>query len=230
MSTENLKFPHITQHNAQFPREVYAAREVSRLLQLVNFPGKDVWVDLRFDYALSDHSASSLEVILVRGEPHGIVKLSLHGLFLVQDFEAMIREVIPHEVAHVLDGVQARREDREVQKPHGEPWIEIFERLTRGDIDVEPLPKVKGNFDDRAVRLAKNGILVQCECGDDDSFQVVPGTNSNIAKLQSEELKCTDCKFPYVRFVGDVPECITKTKQFLEKIQCHKIQHTHLHR
>lgn len=230
MSTENLKFPHITQHNAQFPREVYAAREVSRLFELVNFPSKDVWVDLRFDYTLADHSSSSLDVILVCGEPHGIVKLCLHGLFLVQDFEAMIREVIPHEIAHVLDGVQARREGREVQKPHGEPWIAIFERLTRGDIDVEPLPKVKGNFDDRAVRLAKNGILVQCECGDEESYQVFPGTTTNVAKLQAEELKCTACKFPYVRFVGADPECIANTKQFLEKIQCHKIQHTHLHR
>ncbi len=230
MSTENLKFPLIHQHNAQYPREIYAAREVSRLLQKVGFPGGDVWLDLRFDYALSEHSSSKLDVMLVRGEPHGTVDLCLHGLFLAQDFPAMVREVIPHELAHILDGLSARSNETEVQKPHGESWERIFERLTDGDPDIEPLPKVRANFDGRAVRLSKNGILAQCECGDDDSFEVFPRTNANTAKLQGEELKCSTCKYPYVLYTGAVPECISKSLKFLESIQCEKLQHTHLQR
>lgn len=232
MNTENLKFPLIYQHNAEYAREIQAAREVSRLLQKSNFPGDDVWIDLRFDYSLSDHSSSSIDVMLIRGQPHGIVKLNLQALFLMQDFEVMIQQVIPHEIAHIVHGVRAKVEGYEVQKPHDETWADLFlDLIGGGHGEIEPAAKVKGDFDDRAVRLSKSGILVECECGDDESFDVIADTPGNSAKLRNEDLKCTTCKFPYVRFKGDtVPERIAADQQFLEKIKCIKLQHTHLQR
>lgn len=229
---ENLKFPLIYQHNAEYAREIHAAKEVSRLLQKVGFPGENVWIDLRFDYSLSDHSSSNLDVMVIRGEPHGIVKLNLQALFLMQDFEVMIKEVIPHELAHVLHGVKAKVDGVEILKPHDDTWSEIFIDLVGGfDQDVEPLAKVRGEFDDRAVRLSKSGILVECECGDDESIDVIADTPGNSAKLRNEELKCTTCKFPYVRFQGDsIPQRIAADLKFLEKIKCIKLQHTHLQR
>lgn len=229
---ENLKFPLIYQHNAEYAREIHAAKEVSRLLQKVGFPGEDVWIDLRFDYSLSDHSSSNLDVMLIRGQPHGIVKLNLQALYLMQDFEVMIKEVIPHELAHVLHGVKAKVDGVEIQKPHDETWSDIFIDLVGGfDHDIEPLAKVRGEFDDRAVRLSKSGILVECECGDDESIDVIADTPGNSAKLRNEELKCTTCKFPYVRFQGDsIPQRIAADLKFLEKIKCIKLQHTHLQR
>lgn len=232
MNTENLKFPLIKQHNAEFAREIHAAMEVSRLLQKANFPGGDVWIDLRFDYALSDHSSSSLDVMVIRGQPHGIVKLNLQALFLMQDFETMIQQVIPHELAHILHGVKAKLEGNEIQKPHDEGWSDLFlELIDAANTDIEPAAKVRGDFDDRAVRLSKNGILVECECGDEESFEVIADTASNSAKLRNEELKCSTCKFPYVRFQGvSIPDRIAADMKFLEKIKCIKLQHTHLQR
>ncbi|MBM5458960.1 hypothetical protein H8F21_15440 [Pseudomonas sp. P66] len=232
MNTENLKFPLIYQHNAEFAREIHAAKEVSRLLQKVDFPGDDVWIDLRFDYALSDHSTSSLDVMLIRGQPHGIVKLNLQGLYLMQDFEVMIQQVIPHEIAHILHGVKAKVGGYEIQKPHDEEWAELFINLIGGvNHDIEPSAKVRGEFDDRAIRLSKSGILVECECGDDESLEVLADTPGNSAKLRNEELECTSCKFPYVRFTGDtLPKRIAADQQFLEKIKCIKLQHSPLQR
>lgn len=231
MNTENLKFPLITQHNAEYPREIHAAKEISRLLQKANFPGDDVWIDLRFDYALSDHSTSSIDVMLIRGAPHGIVKISLQGLFLMQDFEVMITQVIPHELAHVLHGVGAKVSGVEIQKPHDETWVGFFDQLTGNDHDIEASAKVRGDFDDRAIRLSRSAILVQCECGDAESYEVVADTTGNSAKLSNEELKCSTCKFPYVRVSRDsLPKRIADDQTFLEKIKCIKLQHTHLQR
>lgn len=229
MTTENLKFPLITQHNAEYPREIHAAEEVSRLLQKVEFPGHNVWVDLRYDYSLVEHSSSNVDVILIRGEPHGIAKINLQALFLMQDFESMLGEVIPHEIAHVLHGVKAKVDGFAIDKVHDEVWQNFVVRLQP---DAEPMAKVKGEFDDRAVRLSKGGILIQCECGEDESFAVVADTAGNSAKLRTEEHKCGTCKFPYHRVDGEtlVPERIKNDLEFLEKIKCIKLQHPHLQR
>lgn len=231
MSIENLTFPLITQHNAEYTREIQAAKEVSRLLQLVDFPGDDVWVDLRFDYMLSDHSVSAVDVLLIRGKPHGIVKLSLQGLFLMQDFTSMLLEVIPHELAHVLHAIDSKVEDYSIQKPHDDSWMDFFDRLA-DSMEVSPSAKVKGNFDDRAVRLARGGLLVECECGGDEGICVIADTAANSAKLRTEELNCSRCKHPFVRATGaaSMPASVAKDLAFLENIKCIKLQHTNLQR
>lgn len=227
MTTENT-LPLITQHNAEYPREIHAAKEVSRLLQKVDFPGHNVWVDLRFDYSLIEHSSSNVDVILIRGEPHGIVKINLQALYLMQDFTSMIEEVIPHEVAHVLHGVQAKIEGYTIDKVHDDVWQNYVFRLQP---DAEPMAKVKGEFDGRAVRLNKGGILIQCECGEDESFDVIADTAGNSAKLRAEEHKCGTCKFPYQRVdQALMPDGIKSDLVFLEKIKCIQLQHPHLQR
>ena len=229
MTTENLKFPLITQHNAEYPREIQAAKEVSRLLTKVDFPGQDVWVDLRFDYSLVEHSSSNVDVILIRGQPHGIVRINLQALYLMQDFESMLMEVIPHELAHVLHDVKAKVDGFTIDKVHDDAWQHLVFKLQP---DSEPLPKVRGEFDDRAVRLSKGGILIQCECGEEESFAVVADTAGNSAKLRTEDHKCGTCKFPYHRVDGQtlLPQRIKDDLAFLEKIKCIKFQHPHLQR
>ncbi len=231
MNTDNLTFPLITQHNAEYSREIQAAKEVSRLLQLVNFPGSDVWVDLRFDYTLSDHSASSVDVLLIRGQPHGIVKLSLQGMFLMQDFKSMILEVIPHELAHILHGVAAKVEDYTIPKPHDDVWVDFFDRLA-DSMEVEACAKVRGLFDDRPVRLARGGILVICSCGGDEGASVVADTTANAAKLRTGELECSKCRDPFVRAdaATAMPTAVAEDLAFIERIKCIKLQHTNLQR
>lgn len=230
MSPDNLKFDLVRQHNAEYPREIHAAKEVSRLLQKVNFPGKDIWVDLRFDYALTDHSTSHVDVRIIRGEPHGIVKLSFQGLYLTQDFETMLHEVIPHEIAHVLHGIKAKIDDRSIDKPHDDEWAGLFESLNENFAD--PSAKIKGMFDERPVRMSKSAILAMCECGDDESFEAYADTVAISAKLRKEEITCNTCKSPFVRVPPEtpIPDSIRKDLEFLERIKCIKLQHTHLQR
>lgn len=229
MNSKSHSYPNLRQHNAEYPREHYAARVVDRMLSQLKFPSQRVWVDLRFDYTLSEHSVSKVDVILISGEAHGTVELRLHGLYLLQDFEAMVREVIPHEIAHVFHELDARINDFKVSKPHDDQWQNIFFRLAP---DYEPLAKVKGEFDDRAIRLSKGGLLVRCECGGEEEFNVIASTTANAAKLRNEELKCSDCRFAYVRAEQgyEIPAKVQEDLKLLEHLSLNKLHHPALTR
>lgn len=151
MDTTDLTFDHIEQHNAEYAREVQLAKEISRLLKAQKFPDDRIWVDLRFDYSMTDHSSSSVELINISGEVHGIAVLRFQGLFLYQDFASMFEEVVPHELAHILQAIQAKESGQEITKPHEEDWQDLVAELAP---NATPLAKVKGLFDDREIGRA----------------------------------------------------------------------------
>ena len=62
----------IKQHNAQINREAEIVREVDRLLLLKLFPSQRIWVDVRFDYGMADHSASKVTLLEINGDQHGL--------------------------------------------------------------------------------------------------------------------------------------------------------------
>jgi predicted SprT family Zn-dependent metalloprotease len=229
MNSETLNLPHIHQHNAEYPRELYAAKVVNALLAQIKFPSHRVWVDLRFDYMLSEHSVSKIDVIQISGEAHGTVELRYQGLFLMQDFEAMVNEAVPHELAHVLHEIDAKINDFKVSKPHDDRWQDFFCTLAP---NYEPLAKVKGNFDDRAIRLLRGGLPVRCECGGDEEFNVLADSTANATKLRNEELKCSACRFPYARAEADypVPQRVQEDMKFLDQLRTVKLHHPALQR
>lgn len=228
METTDLTFDHIEQHNAEYAREVQLAKEVSRLLKLQKFPDDRIWVDLRFDYSMPDHSASALELIKISGEVHGIAVIRFQGLFLYQDFTSMFEEVVPHELAHVLQAIQAKENGQEISKPHEEEWQDIVAKLAP---DSTPSAKVKGLFDDRPIKLLKGQTATACECGDDDAFAVFADTPAVSSKLGNEELTCTSCKFPYARIErSQWPEKILREMKFLEGVKAVKLHHPQLQR
>jgi predicted SprT family Zn-dependent metalloprotease len=229
MDTTDLDFDHIEQHNAQYAREVQLAKEVSRLLKSQKFPDNRIWVDLRFDYSMPDHSASSVELINISGEVHGVAVLRFQGLFLYQDFKAMFEEVVPHEVAHILQEIKAKENNTVISKPHEQDWQDMVEDLSP---EATPSAKVKGQFDDRAIKLLKGGIATTCECGDDEAFAVFADTPGVSAKLHEEELTCTTCKFAYVRTNdrSKWPEKVLRDMKFLEGVKAVKLHHAQLQR
>lgn len=229
MSEELIKLPNIHQHNAEYPREIHAARVVDQMLAKIKFPSKRVWIDLRFDYQLSEHSVSKVDVIQISGEAHGTVELRYQGLFLMQDFKSMIEEVIPHELAHVIHEIDAKVNDFKVSKPHDDVWQSFFCKLAP---NVEPVAKVKGEFDDRAVRLSRGGIPVRCECGDEEEFNVIADSTANAAKLRNEELRCTVCKYPYTRIDASypIPERVQESLKTLELLRPIKLHHPNIQR
>ncbi|HCF2449007.1 TPA: hypothetical protein NIA45_006706 [Pseudomonas aeruginosa] len=229
MSRPSISLQNIRQHNAEYPREIRVAKVVDKLLGRVKFPSHRVWVDLRFDYMLSEHSVSKVEVMPISGEAHGVVELRYQGLFLMQDFKSMIEEVVPHELAHVLHEIDAKINNFKVSKPHDTTWERFLLKLSP---DATPAAKVKGEFDDRAIRLARGGIPTHCECGGPEEFAVFADSTANSAKLRKEELTCSNCKFPYVRVEEgySIPILVQQDLDKLEKLRAIKMHHPALER
>ena len=229
MTDESSKLANIHQHNAEYPREMFAVREVNRLLKTIKFPGQRIWMDVRFDYTLAEPTASSVDVMPISGEAHGQVALRIQGLFLTQDFKAMIEEALPHELAHIAHEIDARINNFKVQRPHDTAWQDFLLKMAP---DATPGAKIQGDFDDRAIRLNRGGVGVICECGGDEAFSVIADSSANLAKLRNEELTCSTCKFPYTKTVEgfELPPRVKSAADFLESIKCTKLHHPHLQR
>ncbi len=224
----DLTFDHIEQHNAEYPREIQIAKEVSRLLKSVQFPDDRVWVDLRFDYSMLDHSTSSLDLMRISGDLHGIAVLKFNGLHLHQDFTSAFNEVVPHEIGHILHELRCKEADQDPGRKHNDDWEDIVADLSP---DANPSPKVKGLFDDRPTKILKGGVSVECECGDEDAFEVFPDSATTASKLRMEDLRCKQCTFPYVRVTREKwPEKVKADIEFLEAVRAMKLHHQHLQR
>ncbi|MBF3053096.1 hypothetical protein HKW90_01570 [Pseudomonas aeruginosa] len=229
MSAHTPNFTRIKQHNAEYPRELYVAKEVNRLLASVDFPAERVWLDLRFDPSITDPTSSTTDLMMISGEAHGIAVLRIQPLYLHQDMETIVNEAVPHELAHILHALDAKQKDEEIAKAHDEDWQEWLFTLAP---DATPSAKVKGNFDERSVKLSKGGLAVECECGGEDGIAVIADTTGSAQKLRDEELECTSCKFPYHRLTpgSELPERIAADLKFLEGIKCIKLHHPPLQR
>lgn len=218
----------VKQHNAQSSREVEIVREIDRILRLRGFPSTQVWVDVRFDYGMADHSACKVSLLQINGELHGTVEIRLQGLFIWQDFSTFFSEVIPHEVAHVLLELRWAERGAASEKGHGDEWVELVLDINP---DAEPAAKVKGNFDDRPIKLQKGGIACECDCDDLSAFVVVANTPSTLMKLKTEDLCCSECQSAYRRVSKESwPSEIAEALTFYEGVMALKVHHPSLSR
>jgi len=122
-------FARIKQHNAEYPRELFAAKEINRLLTNVDFPAERIWLDLRFDPSMTDPTSSTLDVMMISGEAHGIAVLRIQPLYLQQDMQTMVDEAIPHELAHILHAIDVKQKGEEIGKLSARNWL----RFARGE-------------------------------------------------------------------------------------------------
>lgn len=218
----------LQQHNAQTSREAEIVREVDRILKLRLFPTQRIWVDIRFDYGMADHSSSKLSLLQINGEVHGIAEIRFQGLFAWQDFPTFFNDVIPHELAHVLLEVRCSEKGVAPEKGHSDDWLELVLDLNQ---DADPVAKVKGEFDDRPIKLLRGGVGCECDCGDLDAFVVVASTPSTLMKLKKEELCCSDCNSPYRRLPKDEwPVEISTALRFYEGVIAFKLHQPPLSR
>ncbi|HDS1721533.1 hypothetical protein NPS53_08490 [Pseudomonas putida] len=218
----------IKQHNAQIIREAEIVREVDRLLRLRLFPSQRVWVDVRFDYGMADHSASKVTLLEINGEQHGIAEIRFQGLFIFQDFSTFFKEVIPHEIAHVLLELRCAERGESVDKIHGDEWVELVLDLNP---DAEPAAKVKGEFDERPIKLQKGGIACECDCDDLSAFVVQSNTPTTLMKLKNEDLSCTGCQSAYRRVSKEqLPAELLAALTFYEGVMGFKVHHAPLSR
>ncbi|NVL48609.1 hypothetical protein F2S72_01185 [Pseudomonas syringae pv. actinidiae] len=218
----------IKQHNAQINREAEIVREVDRILRLRLFPSNRVWVDVRFDYGMADHSASKVTLLEIDGKQHGIAEIRFQGLFIWQDFSMFFNEVIPHEIAHVLLELRCAERGISVEKAHGDDWVEMVLDLNP---DAEPAAKVKGEFDDRPIKLQKGGIACECDCDDLSAFVVVPNTPTTVMKLKGEDLTCQECHSAYRKISKEqLPQELRAALSFYEGVMGLKVHHAQLSR
>lgn len=218
----------VKQHNAQFAREGEIVREVDRILRLFAFPSGRVWVDVRFDYGMADHSASKVALLRVNDELHGTVDIRFQGLYIWQDFPTFISEVVPHELAHVLLELNGAERGTSVEKGHGDEWVDLVLEINE---DAEPAAKVRGEFDDRLIKLQKGGVACECDCGELDGFFVVANTASTLMKLKSEQLACSDCHSAYRRIGKEKwPQQTSTALDFYEGVMAAKVYNAPLSR
>ncbi|MCF5382104.1 hypothetical protein GIW05_01020 [Pseudomonas syringae] len=227
MDTIQISAPTIQQHNAQSAREAEIVREVDRLLRLRQFPGDRVWVDVRFDYGMADHSSSKVTTMQINGDVHGIAEIRFQGLFLWQDFPTFFGEVIPHELAHVILEVRHAERGTSPEKGHGEEWVDMVLELNG---DAEPAAKIKGDFDDRPIKLHKGGIPCECDCGDETAFVVVPNNPVSAMKLVNEDLTCSECHSAYRRLKGELPAKVMAAHKFYVSVMAMKVHNAPLSR
>lgn len=228
MEIIDISAPTIQQHNAQINREAEIVREVDRILRLRLFPGDRVWVDIRFDYGMSEHSSSKVSLMQINGELHGIAEIRFQGLFLWQDFPTFFNDVIPHELAHVLMELRCAERGTTLEKGHGDEWLELVLDINP---DAEPAAKVKGEFDDRPIKLQKGSISCECDCDDLSAFVVVANTPSTLMKLKSEDLTCSECHSAYRRIPKEQwPEEISAALTFYESVMAIKVHNAALSR
>jgi predicted SprT family Zn-dependent metalloprotease len=218
----------VHQHNAQMPREAEVVREVDRILRMRLFPAERVWVDVRFDYGMSDHSSSKVTLMQINGQVHGTAEVRFQGLFLWQDFPAVFNEVVPHELAHVLMEVRSAERGTDNEKGHSDEWLELVLDINP---DAEPSAKVRGEFDDRAIKLQKGGIGCECDCDDLSAFVVLSNTPATVMKLKNEDLSCNQCHSTYRRLTKEHwPAEICSALTFYEKVMEVKVHHSPLTR
>jgi predicted SprT family Zn-dependent metalloprotease len=228
MDTIEISAPTVQQHNAQMPREAEIVREVDRILRLRLFPSDRVWVDVRFDYGMAEHSSSKVSLMQINGEVHGTAEIRFQGLFLWQDFPTFFNEVVPHELAHVLLEVRCAERGTSVEKGHGDEWLELVLDINP---DAEPAAKVKGDFDDRPIKLQKGGIPCECDCCELAAFVVVANTPSTVMKLKSEDLSCSECHSAYRRIQKEQwHDEIVSALKFYESVMAIKVHNAPLSR
>jgi predicted SprT family Zn-dependent metalloprotease len=228
MDIKKISAPLVKQHNAQSSREAEIVREVDRILRLRLFPGERIWVDVRFDYGMAEHSSSKVSLLQINGELHGTAEIRFQGLFIWQDFATFFSEVIPHEIAHVLLELRWAEREMSPEKGHGDEWVEMVLDINQ---NAEPAAKVKGNFDERPIKLQKGGVACECDCDDLSAFVVVANTPSTLMKLKNEDLCCSECQSAYRRVPKDNwPAEISVALEFYEAVMGLKSHHPSLSR
>lgn len=228
MDIKEISAPTVQQHNAQTSREAEVVREVDRILRLRLFPSERVWVDVRFDYGMAEHSASKIALLQINGELHGTAEIRFQGLFIWQDFATFFAEVIPHELAHVLMELRWAERGVSPEKGHSDEWVELVLDINQ---DAEPAAKVKGEFDDRPIKLQKGGIACECDCDDLSAFVVLSNTPSTLMKMKNDDLCCSECHSAYRRVAKDSwPVEISAALKFYEGMMGLKTHHAPLSR
>lgn len=209
--------------DAIHPREKEVVRLVGEYLQRANFPLFRIAVAVGFTVGTTHFSNHKLTLELERGVPTGKVDLIYNSLYLMQRPAEFFLHVVPHEVAHVLAGVAAFKQGKEI-KEHGIEWVEWVTRLSPGSIPAKHGP---GDvFDARAILLDQGGVPVLVpDCEQSCRFNVIPQRKGIETALRNGDLTCSnECKKPYrVGTFTDVPADVLSHLEYVRDIKVRRL-------
>lgn len=202
---------HLTD-NADHPLEHEVVRVARSYLEKMQWPFARLPIRITFGVrTLPSQSAVNAEVI--DGRLQGKATIFFNYVYLLQQEGLFIKDVVPHEIAHLLANAGAIRDGKRI-KDHGNEWQRWLVSLT-----VEAIPKASGPgniFDDRAIRLFSGGIPVKCACPSGTGFNVLPVTAEN--KLH--EMICDKCETAYVKTGrDDMPSDVAMTYEYIANEQ-----------
>lgn len=212
--------------DAIHPREHEVVRLVGEYLHRANFPLYRIAVTVGFTVGVTAFSNHKLHLELEKGAPTGKVELIYNTLFLMQRPAEFFKDVVPHEVAHVLANVSAFKQGKEI-KEHGLEWVEWVTRLA-----PESVPSKHGPgevFDARAVLLDQGGIpVIVADCKESCRFNVIPQRKGVELALRNGELTCSsECKKSYrVGNYQDAPAEVLRDLEFIRDIKVRRLSST----
>ncbi|MEQ9223902.1 MAG: hypothetical protein RJQ08_10805 [Salinisphaeraceae bacterium] len=193
VSTQGLR------HDGIHPFEIEAADYTRTLLGYQNWPFERMTISLSFMMrARSPSSSNTRKLKLSNGSPNGEVQLWFNHLFLMQRPGVFLKEVVPHELAHVMTEASAMKQGRKPDALHGQDYNHMHRAL------VSHEPKSHGAlldlFDNRAIMLADKHKPGRCDCKGYKGFHVLSPSQQN--RVEHEKEICSECESP-VRFATD---------------------------
>lgn len=212
-------------NNADHPRERHVMLLVEEMISIARFPLTRIRLSVEFSAILSDFASHKLNVELRNGRPHGNVSVTYNTLFLMQDPVTFFREVVPHQIAHVLNDVSALRTDQKVLE-HGLEWQEWLAVIAETATPSTTYPDA--GFDDRAIKLHKGGVLCRCACQGDIAFNVVPNTGPQLSRLKQGSRKCKRCDDVFlICDLSETPPAIKQSLEFIRDDVCKRVNLDH---
>ena len=145
------------------PLEHEVVRRSAELLERYGWPFGRIPVRIEFGIRVKVPSNHDLtfDGTNGRGELVGRVRLWFNYLYLRQNVDVFYTDILPHEIAHLLAGLQAQSQNREIDQ-HGEEWQKFLLALSPGaHTKVNALLSL---FDDRPIRIHKGEAPSECKC------------------------------------------------------------------
>lgn len=181
--------------NAKSVLECHAVTLVRRYLAALQFPLDRIAVDVLFDYTMSTFASNNIDLKRLGNRTTGKIILKFNGLCLFQDTRAFFEDAIPHELAHVLDGIDTFENSVDVPKPHGEKWLSFLLRINSLSNQSVTCSE---NFDYRSIKMMNGGMPVRCICGGLEGFDVLPSTLKNQQDIKDNALICKSCESTFM--------------------------------
>lgn len=199
----------------QNARELHAIALTERILRSLKFPEDRITPLVEFDYVLRECSTSSVKVEMIDRKLYGQAIIRYSGLALWQDPENFYKEVIPHEIAHIMDSLTQFKKGMEPEGGHGLAWAEWVSRI---DSSLLAGPAPTGQYDFRAVALQKGGIATKCECEGLEGIKVVSSNQRSRKKLSEGQDFCKYCDSAWVAIsLRDLPDDLLIQVKYIQE-------------